>query len=183
MFPQISTQRLTLRNLVLDDSETMFEYRSHPDVCRYQFWEPETLQEVQLFIEKNSTAEFNASGWYQIAIVRQEDNLLIGDCAVHILESEPRVAELAITISPAAQSKGYACESLVALIDCLFHKFDKHRVFASVDPLNVASMALMRRIGLRMEAHFVQSLWFKDRWADDVVFAILKAEWQTRLAN
>jgi RimJ/RimL family protein N-acetyltransferase len=38
-------------------------------------------------------------------------------------------------------------------------------------------MALMERIGLRKEGHFVQSLWFKDRWADDIVFAMLASEW------
>ena len=38
-------------------------------------------------------------------------------------------------------------------------------------------MALLRRVGMRQEAHFRESLWFKGEWADDVVFAILQSEW------
>jgi RimJ/RimL family protein N-acetyltransferase len=55
---------------------------------------------------------------------------------------------------------------------------DTHRVFASVDPRNTASMALFEHLGMRPEAHFRQSLWFKGDWVDDVVFAILKSEWR-----
>ena len=35
----------------------------------------------------------------------------------------------------------------------------------------------MKRLGMRQEAHFKESLWFKGEWADDVVFAILAREW------
>jgi RimJ/RimL family protein N-acetyltransferase len=52
-------------------------------------------------------------------------------------------------------------------------------VFASVDPRNVSSMRLLERVGMRKEAHFVQSLWFKDEWVDDVIFAMLAAEWKS----
>ena len=50
--------------------------------------------------------------------------------------------------------------------------------FASVDPRNARSIALMERLGFRREAHFVESLWFKEAWADDVIFAMLEREWQ-----
>ncbi len=180
MFQELSTDRLVLRKLKSTDAENMFAYRSLPEVCRFQFWEPQTLQDVESFIEKNAAVDFHVSGWNQIAIVRKEDDRLIGDCGVHILEADARIVEIAISISPAAQSKGFASESLIALINCLFENFSKHRVFASVDPLNAPSMALMHRIGLRKEAHFLQSLWFKERWADDVVFAILRSEWKCR---
>lgn len=41
-------------------------------------------------------------------------------------------------------------------------------------------MALMERIGFRKEGHFVQSLWFKDIWVEDVVFAMLDTEWGSK---
>jgi len=30
------------------------------------------------------------------------------------------------------------------------------------------------------EAHFRESLWFKGEWVDDMVFGILKSEWESR---
>ena len=51
----------------------------------------------------------------------------------------------------------------------------KHRVFASADPRNARSLALLERVGMRREAHFRESLWFKGEWVDDVVYAILES--------
>ena len=40
-------------------------------------------------------------------------------------------------------------------------------------------MALMRRVGFRQEGLHIKSLWFKEEWADDAVFAMLETEWKT----
>src|SRR5262249_5662059 len=161
-FQDILTDRLCLRCLRAEDSETMFAYRSNPQVLQYQSWEPKSLEEIRLFISRMLVREFNAPGWYQIGIVLGSDGGLIGDCGIHVLESDSRIVEIGITIAPAFQCMGYASEALSCILDLLFARLGKHRVFASVDPCNLPSMALMRRIGLRQEGHFVQSLWFKD---------------------
>jgi RimJ/RimL family protein N-acetyltransferase len=178
-FQDILTDRLRIRCLQLDDAESMFSYRSDTEVARFQSWEPQSLKEVRAFIEGNSKQEFNSPGWYQVGIALRDDRL-IGDCGIHVLQSDQRVVEIGITIAPAAQSKGHASEALNALLNLLFMQVGKHRVFASVDPRNLPSMALMNRLGMRQEAHFVQSLWFKDAWADDVVFAMLASEWREK---
>ena len=33
---------------------------------------------------------------------------------------------------------------------------------------------------MRQEGHFVQSLWFKGEWVDDVIFAILARDWNRK---
>jgi RimJ/RimL family protein N-acetyltransferase len=178
VFQEILTDRLLLRALLPDDAENMFAYRSHPEVLQYQFWHPQSLEEIQLFISKMATREFNTSGWSQIAIALRNDNRLIGDCGIHVLETDSRIVEIGITISPDYQSNGYATEALNAVLDLLFVRLGKHRIIASVDPRNLPSMALMERIGLRKEGHLVQSVWFKESWVDDVIFAMLASEWQ-----
>jgi RimJ/RimL family protein N-acetyltransferase len=90
------------------------------------------------------------------------------------------VAEIGIMIAPDFQRNGYATEALNVILNLLFVKFGKHRVFASVDPCNLRSVALMRRIGLRQEARFIRSLWFKESWVDDAVFAMLADEWRVK---
>ncbi len=74
------------------------------------------------------------------------------------------------------QGRGLAQEALHHLIHHLFYDWNTHRVFAYVDPRNQASLALLRMLGLRQEAHFRQSLFWKGEWVDDVVFAILRSE-------
>jgi RimJ/RimL family protein N-acetyltransferase len=180
MFQEILTERLCLRSLQRSDAEKLFAYRCHPQVIRFQSWEPQSVEEVAEFIENMSTRKFNEPGWYQIAIVLKDDGSLIGDSGIHILEDDSRIAEIGITIDPASQSKGYATEALTAILDLLFDKLEKHRIIASVDPRNLPSLALMERTGLRKEGHFVKSLWFKNDWADDVTFAMLAQEWKTK---
>ena len=177
MFQEILTERLRLRSLRANDAERMLAYRSQPQVLLYQSWAPTSLEEVQSFINGMSVREFNAPGWFQAGIAEQADDNLIGDCGIHVLETDSRVAEIGITIAPAFQRYGYATEALNAILNLLFVKLGKHRVFASVDPSNLRSMALMKRLGLRQEATFVRSLWFKNSWVDDAVFAMLADEW------
>lgn len=178
MFSEILTERLRLRCLRIEDSENMFEYRRDPAVAQYQSWEPRSVGEVRSFIESFAMREFNTPGWYQIGIALRENNILIGDCGIHILETEARIVEIGISIAATAQSKGYATEALHAVLDLLFGELEKHRVFASVDPRNQRSIDLMKRLGFCQEAHFVQSVWFKGSWADDVVFGMLASEWK-----
>jgi RimJ/RimL family protein N-acetyltransferase len=177
VFTDIVTKRLRLRRLQVTDAERMFAYRSHPQVLLYQSWEPASLEEVQLFIDRVAVREFDAPGWCQLGISERADDRLIGDCGIRFLETDSRLAEIGITIAPAFQGKGYATEALSVIFSLLFVKLSKHRVFACVDPRNCRSIALMKRLGLRQEAHFIQSHWFKESWVDDTVFAMLAEEW------
>lgn len=41
----------------------------------------------------------------------------------------------------------------------------------------------MERIGLRKEAHFVKSLWFKGEWVDDLIYSMLVSQWKTTIVK
>jgi len=171
------TGRLVLDPLRVDDAETMFKYRSDPDVGRYQGWTPRTVDEVVAFIRSNATVTpGQRDTWSQLAIRFRGTTTLIGDLGLHFTSNKDE-AEIGVTIAPQHQGRGYATETLRAALDYLFGPMAQHRVFGSVDPRNAASVRLLESIGMRREAHFRQSLWFKGEWVDDVVFAMLRAEW------
>jgi len=173
------TERLVLRNLRPDDAEAMFAYRSDPEIMRYQGWDPESLDDVREFIADNARYEPYAPGsWRQFAIALRSDGAIIGDCGVHVPEDKPDQAEFGITLATAFQRRGYASEALRALLELVFDTLGKHRVFASVDPRNLPSIALFERAGFRKEAHHVESLWLMGEWVDDVILAMLAREWR-----
>jgi len=179
MFPEILTERLALRDLEPNDGPRVFAYHKHPDVSRFQSWGTESVDVVQSYIRGLATIEPGTPGsWYQVGIFLRAGGKLIGDCGFRVLESDPEQAEIGITLAPEFQGKGYATEALQAILDYLLVMLEKHRVFGSVDPRNVSSMRLLPRVGLRQEAHFVKSLWFRGEWVDDVIFAILANEWR-----
>jgi RimJ/RimL family protein N-acetyltransferase len=47
-----------------------------------------------------------------------------------------------------------------------------------LDPGNAPSIALLERAGMRREAHAVESLWFQGAWAKDVIYTILRREYE-----
>jgi RimJ/RimL family protein N-acetyltransferase len=178
--PEITTDRLTLSPLSTTDAEALFAYRSLPEVARYQGWEPRSLADAHDFISGVASNEFDTPGtWFQFGIRLRSTSELIGDLGVHFLEDGHQV-EIGFTLAPASQGRGFAAEAVAAAIDLLFERLGKHRVTASVDPRNEPSLRLLRRVGMRQEAHFRESLLFKGEWADDIVFAVLRSEWMAR---
>lgn len=175
----LCTDRLVLRALVPADVEAMFAYRSDPEVARYQNWEPSSVEEIRAFIDDLARLEpFPAGTWYQLGITRKDTGRLIGDLGIHRSGQDPRQAEFGVTLAPSAQGQGFAAEALRALFHFLFAELGLHRVHGSVDPRNTASMALLARLGMRQEAHFIESFWSKGEWTDDAVFALLAREWR-----
>jgi RimJ/RimL family protein N-acetyltransferase len=181
MEPVIVTSRLELSPLVVSDAQAMYEYRSVPEVCQYQSFEPRSLADVEAFIAALQSNAFDRAGtWFQFAIRLQESGLLIGDIGVHSFADDPRQVEIGFTVAPVHQGLGFGTESVTGLLDYLLVDIEKHRVFASVDPRNEPSVALLKRVGMCAEAHFRKSLWFKGEWVDDMVFGILRSEWVSR---
>jgi RimJ/RimL family protein N-acetyltransferase len=177
-FKRIMTERVALRQLIATDAEKIFEYRTRPEVYRYQSWGIESKAEIESQIEGLAATEPGTPGpWYQIGIVLRLTGELIGDCGFHVAETEPRQAEFGITLDPNYQRLGYATEALRAALDYLLIEMDKHRAFGSVDPRNLRSIKLMERVGMRKEAHFIRSLRFRGEWVDDVIFAMLASDW------
>ena len=182
-FAPLVTDRLTLRRLVSQDAAAVFRYRSLAEVRRFQGWEPSTLQEVEVALLANPGDADAPGTWLQLALERRLDGELLGDCGLHFPAADRAQAEIGVTVAPEHQGRGYATEALGAVLGFLFEALGKHRVRASVDPENLPSIRLLERLGMRREGHLLESLWFKGRWADDVLFALLDREWRARAAK
>lgn len=174
---ELVTDRLKLDALQMADAPALFGYRADPEVWRYQNWRPESPAEVERFIRNQAAISAPVAGqWLQRAIRLRTDGALVGDMGFCL--SGDGQAEFGINLAPSRQGQGMALEASRALLDFLFGTLDVHRVHASVDPRNTPSMALMRALRLRQEAHMRESLWFRGEWVDDVVFALLAREWR-----
>ena len=177
----LDSPRLLLRRLELSDANAVFKYRSDPATQECQLWAPRSLHEVEEFITKRIAFSPNISGtWFQFAICLRASGEVIGDCGVRFPDDDSEQVEIGVTLSPSHQGSGFATEAMAAVIRYVFKTLHKHRVFASVDPGNLASIKLLERLGMRKEAHHRESLWFKGRWADDLVYALLAREWHER---
>lgn len=179
-FNAIATRRCTLRRFTGQDLAAFAEYRADPSVARFQSWSAYSLDDARQLYATLTGTVFGAPGtWYQIAIADNRDDSLLGDCALHFLEDEQQV-EIGFTLAPAHQRQGLAKEALTALLDYLFDGLGKHRVVAITDAENHPARNVLRSLGFRQEAHFVQNVFFKGRWGDECLFACLAHEWQAK---
>lgn len=178
-FQLIETERLLLRRLGKADAEDFYAYRSQKDVQKFQSFAPKSWEEIEAFLDKTTESVNVANTWFQVAVCLKEDNKLIGDIGIHFTEDELQT-EIGYTFSPQHHNKGYAIEAVRAVLGYLFENLKKHRVYASVDPLNLRSIHLLEKLAMRKEAHFVKSYRLEDGWADDVIYAMLEEEWAER---
>ena len=174
----LKSKRLILRPLRMEDAHEIFLYRSDPEIYKYQSWQPNTIADVEEFITKKIVSAPNLPDtWYQLAICKNESSQLIGDCGLHFPRNDHGQVEIGITLKREHQGLGYATECLNLVFDYVFRDLKKHRMYASVDPNNHASVRLLERMKMRKEAHFVESIHSGDCWLDDIIYAILAREW------
>ena len=183
-FPPLRTRRLVLRDVGDGDFSTLLRLRTDPDISRFVDW-PETELSTEAWV-RNLIAEMQTKtlgadpGWYQLAVEEQADGRMVGDLGIGIGVPGPRQAEIGSRVLPEFQRQGLAREALEAIIGHLFDAYDLHRITALVAVENVASVALLERLGFRREGHFRRSFWKDGRWLDDYAFAMLAEDWQAR---
>jgi RimJ/RimL family protein N-acetyltransferase len=177
-FTRIESERLILRRFEDSDLASFVAYRNDPEVARYHSWDSFDEQEARSFIREMGSVQPGEPGeWFQFAIELKEAEVLIGDCALQVDGQEPYRAEIGFTLSREHQGKGFASEAVSRLLDYAFDTLGLHRIEAIADCRNKPSWALLERIGLRREGHFLESIWFKGEWSDEYLYAILKDEW------
>ena len=52
-----------------------------------------------------------------------------------------------------------------------------HRIFATCDPINIASSRVLDKVGMIKEGRLRENLLIKDGWRDSLLYGILEQEW------
>jgi RimJ/RimL family protein N-acetyltransferase len=164
MFGPLVGKRCRLRDFTQRDLAEFARYRAIPEVARFQSWTDYSFADAQkLFIAQAGTRFGRDGSWYQVAIAANQDGVLLGDCALHFLE-DGRQLEIGFTVAPEHQGRGIAREALSLLLDHAFGTMKTHRVIAAA-------------LGLCMHPHYKENVFFKGRWGDECLYAMLSGEW------
>ena len=178
-FTFIETPRLTLRRFADADLGPFLAYLNDPLVARYQSWESYTEEQARAVIEQQKGRSPGRPGqWFTFAVELKETGALVGHVALRM--TDDRQAEIGFTVARAFHGKGLAREAAARVLDYAFAELNLHRVTAVTDCENVKSAALLERLGMRREGHFVQNIWFKGRWGSEYLYAVLRGEWLGR---
>lgn len=175
----LETARLTIRPFVRSDLEGLVEYRTLPEVARFQDWDASfDVADAERYLGSSSDSELGTPGeWTQFALVERDSGRLCGDIGVHFVEAQPDTVEVGITLSLQCQGQGVGTEAMHSVVDWLFSDMAAHRVFAHVDARNAPARGLLARLGFRQEAELRDADWFKGEWTTLCIYAILAEEW------
>jgi RimJ/RimL family protein N-acetyltransferase len=168
----LHTERLTLRPLLPDDAEAYAAMRFHPEVAK---WLPpardaDPLTAVRGTIDRFADAwrDEGYSPWGVFLAGR-----LVGHAGLNFVP-EFDATEVLWALHPDAWGKGYATEVARAALAFGFETVGLPLIFAITLPDNIASQAVMKRIGLtyrkRVEYKgFKDVVWFdldRDGWME-----------------
>jgi RimJ/RimL family protein N-acetyltransferase len=175
----IRTERLELRLFRPEDFTDSYAYHSRPDVVRYLYQEPRTVDEYRAVLAgKIARRSFSAEGdRLSLAVVPDGVGHVVGDVMLMWTSLEHRQGEIGFVFHPDQHGRGYAGEASAALLDIGFNGLGLHRISGRLDARNTASARVLEKLGMRREAHLVQNEFVKGEWTDECIYAILRDEW------
>ena len=134
--------RLYVRYFKVSDLETIYKYRNDIRCSKYQTWADTSLDELKAFIYELRNKKIGKD-WIQLAIIRSEDDLHIGDIYLNFDESS---ISIGYTIDADFHRQGYGYEILVELLKYLKDNFKQKSILAKVFIPNIASINLLHKL-------------------------------------
>jgi RimJ/RimL family protein N-acetyltransferase len=178
----LTTARLTLRTYEAGDLAAIHALFSREDVCRYLPWAPMDLGQATAKLAQRMTQDhLEADGDpLVLAVVDRETGRTIGELMLKVTNFASRQGEIGWSFHPDVHGRGFATEGAAEMLRLGFDVVGLHRIHAGADARNEASVRVMERLGMRREAHFVDSGLVKGEWASEIVYALLESEWRAR---
>jgi ribosomal-protein-alanine N-acetyltransferase len=179
--PDMNTERLLLRILTEDDIPFIHEIFSLEETNRYVSNPPvKDMSEAREIYEKYCKPK---PYLFRIGMILKESGKLIGTLGLYSIDMENRRATLGFDLLPEHWGHGYMTEACSALLDHAFTEMGLNRIQASAEPDNIRSIRVMERLGFTREGVMRQLDFYKDAYHDDVVFSMLKQDWDSLRNN
>lgn len=178
----LTTERLILREFLDDDWPAVLAYQRDPHYLRFYEWTGRTPEEVRAFvglfvIQQQETPRTR----FQLAITLKTTGRLVGNCGIRRETNDAREADIGYELDPAYWGQGYATEAMRAVVGWGFSEMHLHRVSAWCIADNAGSVRVLEKLGMQREGRLRDKLYFKGRWWDMLLYAILDHEWPAHL--
>ena len=151
-FPVLTTERLTLRQLTIDDQQDIFALRSDPEINRFLGRQPSlTIEDAINFINKvNDNVE--KGNTYYWAITLTDTKTLVGTICLFDFSGEKNSCEIGYELKTEFQGQGIMKEAALAVIDFVFQTLKCKKIVAFTHYENQSSTNLLLKL------HFIKSL-------------------------
>ena len=150
-FPVLSTERLVLRQITLDDDKEIFFQRSDKAMNQYVGNPLATsIEDARSWITRINTAISNNESIAWGVTLKDDPKVMGGFCLWNLSEEHNR-AEIGFGIFPDHQQKGYMHEVLQVGIRYGFGEMDLGIIEAYTHPQNVASIRVLEKNNFKLK--------------------------------
>jgi len=170
--PVLTTQRLILRPLRLEDTVDYFTFAGDPQVTRYLRWGPHaSLQDTQTYLaEVIDGYARRPDGLWGIAL--PAEGRLVG--TIHLMEinTNSRKADVGVVVSAQYWHQGIASEALRRVLAFCFQDLKLQRVQGLPVSGNTAVCCLLEKCGMTHEGTLRHAALQKGQWWDFEMYTI-----------
>lgn len=177
IMPEIETQRLLLRQLMVKDKDDMYEYACKPLVTKYLLWhEHVDIGYTEKYLRYLQTA-YRRGEFFDWAITLKSSGKMIGTCGFVEFDKSNNCAEIGYVISDAYWNNGYATEAVQSIISYGFDQLGFNRIFARHIVGNTSSGKVMQKCSMKYEGTLKQSMCVKKQYRDIVIYGITRDDY------
>jgi len=116
---------------------------------------------------------------YELAVTLGATGDLIGGCSVEV-RLERKEGTIGYVFNKNYWGKGYATETVQALVAFGFTRLALHRIAARCEPENIASNKVLKKAGMRFEGCMRENFPIRSKWRDSNLYGMLEREWDSR---
>ena len=144
----IDTQRLSLREFVLEDAEAVLKFNAHPEVMQYTGDESiSSLEQASHLISETWLADYKRYGYGRWALIHKTENKIIGFAGLKYLP-ELLKTDIGFRMLPQYWGRGFATEVSVAILNHGFEHYSLEQIIGIVQPENMGSAKVLQKIGM-----------------------------------
>ena len=178
--PKFETERLLFRSIKRTDLDDIYEYSSNPRTSQYLLWDVHqsintTREFVEIVLSKYKSGEYN--DW---AIVYKPSGKMIGTCGFTKIDEINNLVEIGYVLNPDFWGMGLATEAASRVIEFAFDVLKVNRVEARFMFGNEASLAVMKKIGMKFEGYQREAVFAKGKYKTIGVSSILRREYDLK---
>ncbi len=177
-FPELNTERLTLKQLHNDHSNDIYILRSDQYIMKYiNIPLIQSIEEAESLIEKLNNQWRNKEGitW---GISNKGEDKIIGTILFKHIDAVNHRAEVGYLLSAAYWRKGIIQEALTTVLQYGFNTLNLHSIEAIVNPENIASIGVLEKNNFIKEAHFKENFYSEGDFLDSAVYSLLKSNFK-----
>jgi RimJ/RimL family protein N-acetyltransferase len=175
---EIRTDRLLLRELAEDDWAALLAYHRDPLYRRFYDRRHDTEEDARAFLRPFlEWQREEPRRMFNLAITLPATGELIGITGVRQRQSGQPRGDIGYELAPWHWGRGYATEAARAMLAFGFETLGLHKIEARCLAVNAASVRVLERLGMRLEARLREHEWIRGEPHDELLFGILAGEW------